>query len=90
MPSISPGNGYIDIDITNINLLPARYMLMLGVTGGADDAALDGDVRAYLDVEPSGAYGTARVLNSRFGILYFRQKWRLPTSSPAAKITVPN
>ena len=90
VPSISPGNGYIDIDITNINLLPARYMLMLGVTGGADDAALDGDVRAYLDVEPSGAYGTARVLNSRFGILYFRQKWRLPTSSPAAKITVPN
>lgn len=75
--SIPAGEGHIDLDFSGLNLLPARYMIMLGISGGPDDVVMDGDVRAYLDVEPSGAYGTVRVLNSRFGIVYFGQRWRV-------------
>lgn len=79
--SIAPGEGYIDVDLVDLNLLPSRYMLALTVVGGADGAVLDGDVRAYLDVEPSAAAGTVRALNSRFGIVYFKQRWRTNTDS---------
>jgi lipopolysaccharide transport system ATP-binding protein len=71
------GDGYIDLELLDVNLLPSRYMLVLTVKGGGDEAVLDGDVRARLDVEPSAAYGTVRALDSRLGIVYFKQKWRL-------------
>lgn len=75
--SIGPGEGYADLELDALNLLPARYTLMFSVTGGPQGRVMDGDVRAYLDVEPSAAYGTARALDSRFGIVYFGQRWRV-------------
>jgi hypothetical protein len=50
-------------------------MLSLSINGGADGKLMDGEVHAFLDVEPSGAYRTIRPLNSRFGIVYFGQRW---------------
>jgi lipopolysaccharide transport system ATP-binding protein len=77
IPSIGPGTGYVDLELDGLNLLPARYTLMFSVAGGPDSKLMDGDVRAYLDVEPSAAYGTVRALNSRFGIVYFGQRWKV-------------
>ena len=78
IPSIEPGDGYVDLEFDALNLLPARYMITLAINGGPEAKILDGDVHGFLDVEPSAAYGTARALNSRFGIVYFGQRWRVP------------
>jgi hypothetical protein len=50
-------------------------MISLSLSGGAEHRTMDGDVHAFLDVEPSGATGTVRALNSRHGIVYFGQRW---------------
>jgi lipopolysaccharide transport system ATP-binding protein len=75
IPSLSPGDGYIDLELDSLNLIPARYMISLSIHGGEEGKTLDGDVHAFLDVEPSGATGTVRALNSRHGIVYFAQRW---------------
>ncbi len=58
----------------------ATRVMFRGGSSGTDGRVYDGDVRAFLDVEPSGAYGTARALDSRFGIVYFPQRWKAPIS----------
>ena len=73
--SLSPGDGYVDLELHALNLIPSRYMISLSIHGGEEGKTLDGDVHAFLDVEPSGAYGTVRALNSRHGIVYFGQRW---------------
>ena len=75
IPVLAPGDGYVDLELAALNLIPSRYMISLSITGGADNRIMDGEVHAFLDVEPSGAYGAVRVLNSRFGIVYFGQHW---------------
>lgn len=78
IPSVGPGEGYADLELDALNLLPSRYTLMFSITGGPpQNKVMDGDVRAYLDVEPSSAYGTVRNVSSRFGIVYFGQRWKV-------------
>lgn len=77
IPSLPPGEGYIDLELKALNLLPARYMIALAITGGAQGKTLDGDVHTFFDVEPSAAYGTVQALNSRFGVVYFDQRWNV-------------
>lgn len=84
IPAVEPGTGYVDLELDRINILPARYMIALAITGGPEGKTLDGDVHTFLDVEPSAAYGTVRALNSRFGIMYFSQRWNI-SSIDAAK-----
>jgi lipopolysaccharide transport system ATP-binding protein len=78
--SIGPGGGHLDLEIATLNLVPGRYALLFSVVSVDDERVLDGDVRVLLDVEPSAAYGTAQ-LNSRFGIVYFPQRWKSPVSA---------
>ena len=73
--SLAPGEGSIDLELDALNLIPSRYMISLSISGGAEGKVMDGDVHAFLDVEPSGATGTVRALNSRHGIVYFGQRW---------------
>jgi ABC-type polysaccharide/polyol phosphate transport system ATPase subunit len=80
VPAIAAGEGSIDLEFGALNLVPDRYAVMFAVSSGTDGRVYDGDVRAFLDVEPSGAYGTVRALNSRFGIVYFPQRWKAPVS----------
>lgn len=75
--AIEPGEGHVDLEFDALNLVPGRYMIALSIGGGAEEKLLDGDVQTFLDVEPSGAYGTVRVLNSRYGIVYFGQRWNV-------------
>jgi lipopolysaccharide transport system ATP-binding protein len=75
--AVEAGEGYVDLELDALNLVPGRYMIALAINGGAEETLLDGDVQAFLDVEPSAAYGTVRVLNSRHGIVYFGQRWNV-------------
>jgi lipopolysaccharide transport system ATP-binding protein len=82
VPSIAPGEGFIELSIQTLNLMPGRYAMMLSASSPMEGKTFDADVRAVVDVEASAAYGTTRALSSRFGIVYFRQRWNADGCNP--------
>jgi len=78
-----PGDGFIDLEVDLLNLVPGRYSMSLWVTGLGGTPVYDGDVRANLDVEVGDVYGSGRLLDSRYGIVYFPQRWRIPHNESA-------
>ncbi len=90
IPSVGPGEGYVDLEIEHLNLMPDRYTASFWVTCGSDGKVCDGDVRAPLDVEQADVYGS-RGLDSKFGIVYFPQRWHVPGLEDATEErAVPN
>jgi lipopolysaccharide transport system ATP-binding protein len=91
IPVISPGDGFLDLEIDCLNLMPGRYVLSLWLTGQGRHIydALENSL--HLDVETTNIYNASRISDSRYGIVFFPQRWRLnPTSgaSPAASRNV--
>jgi len=79
IPEIKPGTGSIDVEIDSLNLLPAQYYLSLWITD-IEGNVYDGDARVALDVEPANLFQSGRAPNSRMGIAYFPQRWRVPST----------
>lgn len=78
VPDLSPGPGYIDLEIDALNLFPARYYLTLGLSEFDGQHLYDYlDRCAYLDVESGNIYGSGRLCDSRSGIVFFPQRWNL-------------
>ena len=77
IPKVGPGEGYIDVEIDSLNLVPAQYQLSLWITGHGGALVYDGDLRVALDVEVTDVYRSGRMLDSRFGLVYFPQRWRV-------------
>jgi len=77
IPEMPPGDGYIDLEVDSLNLMPARYLLTLGISG--DGLKLyDGlDHCVKLEVEGANIYSSGQSLDSRYGIVFFSQRWRL-------------
>jgi lipopolysaccharide transport system ATP-binding protein len=75
IPVVPPGDGQIDVKFDLINLLPSRYSLSLGLTGPASIVYDSLEHCARLDVEVSDVYGCGRVIDSRYGIVFFPQHW---------------
>ena len=72
------GKGYVDLEIDNLNLLPASYYLSL-LLGSAEGILYDG-VEHCLKLQIEGSsdiYRSSRVIDSRYGIVYFPQRWHL-------------
>jgi lipopolysaccharide transport system ATP-binding protein len=78
IPKVGPGDGYIDVEIGSLKLVAGRYALSLWVTAQGGKPVYDGDVRAVLEVEGSDVCGSGTVLTSRWGLVYFPQRWREP------------
>ncbi len=78
VPKVEPGDGHVDVEIDALNLMPARYSLSLWITGPGASPVYDGDARAVLDVEPGNIYPSGFMPNSRFGVVFFPQRWRIP------------
>jgi hypothetical protein len=77
IPSVREGDGWIDLEIQLLNLLPARYYLSLWLTGDSQ-AVFDGlEFCSHLDVEASNVYKSTRVIDGRHGVVYFPQTWNL-------------
>ncbi len=77
IPEIAPGDGYLDLEIDFLNLLPGRYDFSLWITG-LSQIVYDGvEHCAKLEVELANVYRSGRQLDSRSGIVYFPQKWNL-------------
>jgi lipopolysaccharide transport system ATP-binding protein len=76
---LSPGNGWIDLEIDFLNLMPARYYVSLQLSSGGGSVRQDHlDHCATLDVEASDFYQSGKGINSRFGIIFLPGRWRLP------------
>jgi lipopolysaccharide transport system ATP-binding protein len=79
IPLIRPGDGYVDVDVACLNLVPARYNLSLWISdGGLGSYVYDGlDHCVRLDVEASTLHSPGRRIDSGYGIVYFPQTWDL-------------
>lgn len=74
---VKPGEGYIDLQIESLNLIPARYYFSLWITGD-QGVVYDGiEYGTVLEVEVADVYHCGRVLESTAGIVYFPQQWKL-------------
>jgi lipopolysaccharide transport system ATP-binding protein len=77
IPEIAPGDGYLDLEIAFLNLLPGRYDFSLWITG-LSQVVYDGvEHCAKLEVELANVYRSGKELDARSGIVYFPQKWDL-------------
>jgi len=76
IPKVGPGDGHVDVEIESLNLVPGQYSFSLWITGPSN-AVYDGDVRASLEVEVADVYKSGRMLDSRYGLVYFPQRWRV-------------
>lgn len=74
---VDPGDGYLDLEIEALNLLPGRYQFSLWITAWDGMPVYDGDVRTSLEIEATDVYRSGRMLNSKHGIVYFPQRWKV-------------
>ena len=77
IPEIAPGKGYIDLEIDSLNLVPSRYVMSVWLTGDAGHVFDGLEHCVKLEVEDTDVYSSGKNLDSRFGIVYFPQRWRL-------------
>jgi lipopolysaccharide transport system ATP-binding protein len=77
IPEIAPGDGQLDLEIDFLNLLPGRYDFSLWITG-LSQVVYDGvEHCAKLDIEMANFYRSGKEIDSRWGIVYFPQRWDL-------------
>ncbi|MGC2390018.1 MAG: Wzt carbohydrate-binding domain-containing protein, partial [Candidatus Acidiferrum sp.] len=75
--SVEPGDGYLDLEIDLLNLLPARYYFSLWITGSGG-AIYDGiEHCARIEIELANIYRSGRNFDGRNGLVYFPQRWNL-------------
>jgi lipopolysaccharide transport system ATP-binding protein len=78
IPLVPPGDGYLDLEIDSLNLMPGRYYLTLFLDSCVETRVYDSlDHAVYLDVEEAPIYGQSRRIDSRYGVVFFPQRWRL-------------
>jgi len=84
IPELGYGNGYLDLEIDCLNLLPGKYSLSLWATDDAGALVYDNvEHGTTLEVELGSIYGSGRSLDSRCGIVFFPQRWKIPALAPA-------
>jgi lipopolysaccharide transport system ATP-binding protein len=75
--AVAEGEGYIDLEIDCLNLLPGRYYLSPAITSNGanfDDIVENG---AHLEVGDSNIYQSGRSIDGRYGLVFFAQRWKL-------------
>ena len=78
IPKIPQGKGYVELEIDNLNLLPASYYLSLLLAG--DGKIIYDGVEHCVKLQVEGSsniYRSSRTIDSRYGIVYFPQRWHL-------------
>jgi lipopolysaccharide transport system ATP-binding protein len=77
-PVREAGEGYLDLEIENLNLMPAKYVLSLWATDMDGVVLYDNIEHAVtLEVEAANIYKSGREIDSRLGIVFFPQVWNL-------------
>lgn len=81
IPSLSPGQGYIDLAIDCFNFLPGRYYVSLCVKSQGPTFYDVLDHCLQFEVEPSNFYGSGRGMQRYFGIVFLPRKWQLSVAT---------
>lgn len=76
--ALRPGQGYIDLEVSSLNLMPDRYYISLWLARPGPGHYDRLDHCAIMDIESSDYYHTGRGIERRFGIIFFPCQWRLP------------
>ncbi len=77
IPVVS-GEGYMDLEIDCLNLLPAKYAISLWVTDDQGAVVYDNvESGVMLEVDVANIYQSGRAIDSRCGIVFFPQRWNL-------------
>jgi lipopolysaccharide transport system ATP-binding protein len=78
IPLLETGEGYLDLEIDCLNLMPAKYALSLWATDDSGGVVYDNvEYGVTLEVETANIYQSGKDLDSRCGIVFFPQKWNL-------------
>src|ERR1700730_393913 len=89
IPLVPAGDGYVDLEIDSLNLMPGRYSFSLFVDSSVVSRLYDAVEHAlHLDVEEAPIYGSSRRIDSRYGLVFFPQRWRLDGIGSGAAIDV--
>jgi lipopolysaccharide transport system ATP-binding protein len=76
IPVLSVGEGYLDLDIEKLNLMPGSYFVSLWSQRLGEYTVFDLlEHCAVLDVSPSNYYGSGRGLDRRYGLVFFPCSW---------------
>src|SRR5581483_482525 len=95
IPMTPAGPGAITLEIDFLNLMPGTYYIGIWAAsnGGEFHDVLDHVMT--LEVEPSDYFGSGRGIESRFGLIFFPCRWKIPApedgsnSSLADAISMP-
>jgi lipopolysaccharide transport system ATP-binding protein len=86
IPEVPQGKGYVELEIENLNLLPASYSLSLLLTNEDNHVYDNVEHCVKLQVEGSSSISrSSKTFSSRYGIMYFPQRWhlgQLPHTAP--------
>jgi lipopolysaccharide transport system ATP-binding protein len=89
IPLVPAGDGYLDLEIDSLNLLPGRYTFSLKLDSCVETHVYDALEHAvHLDVEEAPIYGSSRRIDSRWGLVFFPQRWRLDGIGSGATVEV--
>ena len=78
IPLVPTGEGHVDLEIDSLNLLPGRYLVSLLLNSCLSQHTYDLlENPVHLDVEEAPIYGSTRHIDSRYGLVFFPQRWRL-------------
>jgi len=78
IPLAPAGEGYVDLEIDSLNLIPGRYFLSLQLDSSMSTKLYDVlEHVVHLDVEEGPIYGSTRRIDSRHGLVFFPQRWRV-------------
>jgi hypothetical protein len=90
IPLVPAGDGYLDLEIGALNLMPGRYQISLALDSAVRNHLYDMLENAVrLDVEEAPVYNSSRRIDSRYGVMFLPQRWRLDGigSAPALEVS---
>jgi len=89
IPLAPAGDGYVDLEIDSLNLIPGRYFLSLQLDSSMSTKLYDMLEHAvHLDVEEGPIYGSTRKIDSRHGLVFFPQRWHVEGIGKASPVEV--
>jgi lipopolysaccharide transport system ATP-binding protein len=88
IPLLPPGDGYVDLEIDMLNLLAGRYYFSLWLSGAGGSTMVHDCLEhcTRLDIEPGNIYRSGKIIDGRYGIVYFPQRWNLDRLGAAANL----
>jgi len=89
IPLVPAGEGYVELEIDSLNLLPGRYQFSLWINSCVQSHLYDGlENPVHLDIEETPIYGSTRRIDNRYGVVFFPQRWRLEGIASGAAVPV--